>query len=227
MYGELSESSPRPIKIGSYSLLNPTKISMFDYMVPGILTYAAVLITMTVAQTFAADRENGLLRRINITPTTPAEFMTSQAISNMVVAIMQVSLVFIVAHLIGYCNNSSMIGFTLAFIIVSIFALCNVGFGLIAATLAKSPGSATGLSFLFIMPQMFLGTFVGAALSSSAQEAGRFVPSYYVTDALISFLLRGAPPSSPTVLLDLAVVSLSSIAIFLTGIPLFQRYGKA
>jgi hypothetical protein len=71
--------------------------------------------------------------------------------------------------------------------------MCNVGFGLITATLAKSPGAATGISFIFIIPQMFLGTFVGFAMSPSAQAAGRFVPSYYVTDALTSLLLRGRP----------------------------------
>jgi len=43
---------------------------------------------------------------------------------------------------------------------------------------------------------LFLGTFVGASLSSGAQVAGKFVPSYYVTDALASLFLRGAPLAS-------------------------------
>ena len=67
-----------------------------------------------------------------------------------------------------------------------------MGFGLITATIAKSSGAATGLSFLFVLPQMFLGTFVGASLSGAAQIAGKVVPSYYVTDALTSVFLRGA-----------------------------------
>ena len=97
---------------------------------------------------------------------------------------------------------------------------------MIAATLAKSSGAATGIAFLFIMPQMFLGTFVGAALSPGAQAAGKFVPSYYVTDALTSLFLRGALVSSPTILLDLSVVSISSMLALLSGILLFRKYGK-
>jgi ABC-type multidrug transport system permease subunit len=74
---------------------------------------------------------------------------------------------------------------------------------------------------------MFLGTFVGAALSSTAQTAGRFVPSYYVTDALTSLLLRKASVTSPIILLDFAVVSVCSVAVLALGILLFRKYGKA
>jgi len=226
VYGTQPISVPRPIQIGSPSLVQASKLTAFDYMAPGIFAYAAIFLTMTVAQSFTTDRENGLLRRINTTPTTPSEFMTSEAISNMVAALIQVALVFAMAYLVGYRPSGDAASFALAFVIMSIFALCNVGFGLITATLAKSPGAATGIAFVFIMPQMFLGTFVGFALSPSAQAAGKFVPSYYVTDALTSLFSRGAPVSSPTILLDLSVVSICSVIALLLGILLFGKYGK-
>ncbi|MCW4020622.1 MAG: ABC transporter permease [Candidatus Bathyarchaeota archaeon] len=226
VYGTQPAPVPRPIQIGVPSLVQASKLTAFDYMAPGIFAYAAIFLTMTVAQSFSTDRENGLLRRINTTPTTSSEFMTSQAVSNMFAALIQVALVFAMAYLVGYRPNVDAATFALAFVIVSIFALCNVGFGLITATLAKSSGAATGLAFIFIMPQMFLGTFVGAALSPGAQAAGKFVPSYYVTDALTSLFLRGALVSSPTILLDLSVVSISSVIALLSGILLFRKYGK-
>jgi len=226
VYGTQPAPVPRPIQIGVPSLVQASKLTAFDYMAPGIFAYAAIFLTMTVAQSFSTDRENGLLRRINTTPTTSSEFMTSQAVSNMFAALIQVALVFAMAYLVGYRPNVDAATFALAFVIVSIFALCNVGFGLITATLAKSSGAATGLAFIFIMPQMFLGTFVGAALSPGAQAAGKFVPSYYVTDALTSLFLRGALVSSPTILLDLSVVSISSMLALLSGILLFRKYGK-
>jgi len=227
VYGEQPISVPRPIQIGRPSLIQVSKLTAFDYMAPGIFAYAAIFLTMTVAESFTTDREKGLLRRINTTPTTPSEFMTSQAISNMFAALIQVALVFAMAYLVGYRPNVNSASFVLAFVIMLIFALCNVGFGLITATIAKSPGAATGIAFIFIMPQMFLGTFVGFALSPSAQAAGKFVPSYYVTDALTSLFLRGAPVSSPMILLDLAVVTVCSVAALLIGILLFRKYGKA
>ncbi len=226
IYGEQQATAPAPIQIGTPSLVEVTKQTMFDYMAPGLFAYAAIFLTMTVAQSFTTDRENGLLRRINITPTTATEFMASQVFSNMIIAVAQVALIFVVAYAVGYRPDVGLGSILFAFVIVLVFSLCNVGFGLITATIAKSSGAATGLSFLFILPQMFLGTFVGAALSSAAQTAGRFVPSYYVTDALTSLLLRKAPATSPTVLLDLLVVSVLSVAVLAIGIVLFRKHGK-
>jgi len=76
------------------------------------------------------------------------------------------------------------------------------------------------------MPQLFLGTFVGASLSTAAQTAGRFLPAYYVTDALTSLFTRGASVSSQAVLTDLAAVSVSSVLILLAGIQVFKRFGS-
>jgi len=226
VYGQQTRSMVTPIQISSPSLVQASITTTFDFFAPGLFAFASIFLTMIVAQSFALDRENGLLRRINATPTTATEFMSSQTISNMVGALVQVILVFGMAYLVGYRPKGDITSFALAFAIVLIFSLCNVGFGLITATLAKSSGAATGIAFIFIMPQMFLGTFVGAALSEAAQEIGKFVPSYYVTDALTSLFLRGAPASSPTILLDLTVVSATSVAVLLLGILLFRKYGK-
>ena len=227
IYGDQQATVPRPIQIGTPSLVEVTKQTMFDYMAPGLFAYAAIFLTMTVAQSFTTDRENGLLRRISVTPTTATEFMASQVLSNMIIAVAQAVLIFVMAYVVGYRPDVGVGIYAFAFVLVLLFSLCNVGFGLITATIAKSSGAATGLSFLFILPQMFLGTFVGVALSSAAQTAGRFVPSYYVTDALTSLLLRKAPVTSPIVLLDFAVVSLASVVVLAFGILLFRKYGKA
>ena len=216
-----------PIQLSTPSLIQTSKFTMFDYMVPGLFAYASIFLTMTVAQSFTTEREEGLLMRINTTPTTPTEFMVSQTASNMIVAFVQAVVVFVMAYVVGYRPSVSVESLVLAFTIVLVFSLCNVGFGLITATVARSSGAATGLSFIFILPQMFLGTFVGFALSGPAQAAGKFVPSYYVTDALTSLFLRGAPVSSPSVLLDLVVVLVASFVALLLGIVLFRKYGRA
>jgi hypothetical protein len=76
------------------------------------------------------------------------------------------------------------------------------------------------------MPLMFLGTFVSVGLSAIAKDAGKFVPSYYVTDALTSLFLRGASVTSPAILLDILVVSLYSVFVLILGIMLYGKYGK-
>jgi ABC-type multidrug transport system permease subunit len=181
---------------------------------------------MMVAQSFTQDRENGMMKRIRITPTTPTEFMASQVLSYMVIALVQAVLVFVMVYFMGFTPDVGITVYVVAFTIVLVFSLSNIGFGLITATISKSSGAATGLSFLFVLPQLFLGTFVGSSLSSAAQVAGKIVPSYYVTDALTSLFLRGAAITSPAVLLDTAVVSVSCIAILAVGIVLYGKYYK-
>lgn len=215
-----------PIQIGIPSLVEADRTTMFDYMAPGIFPFAALFLIMVVSQSFTSDREKGLLRRINTTPTTSSEFMAGHALSNMVVAVVQVALVFVMAFIVGYSPQAGIGSILFAFVIVTIFALCCVGFGLITAAVSKSPEAATGISFIFIMPQMFLGTFVTLGLSSGIQAVGKLVPSYYVTDALLSLLLRGAPASSPSVLVDLVAVSVFSIVVLIVGVVAFEKFGS-
>jgi ABC-2 type transport system permease protein len=215
-----------PIQLQTASLVEVKQTSAFDFMAPGLFTFASVFLIMMVAQSFTADRENGMMKRIRISPVTPSEFMTSQVISYMVIALIQAALLFALTYAIGFRPPVGIPVYAFAFLIVLVFSVSNVGFGLITATIAKSSGAATGLSFVFLMPQMFLGTFVGASLSGIAQTAGKAVPSYYVTDALTSMFLRGASITSPTVLLDFGIVSASCIGILAVGIVLYAKYYK-
>jgi len=193
---------------------------------PGLFAFASIYMIMMVAQSYTGERESGLLSRVAMTPTTSAEVILGSVVSYLVIGLLQASLVFLCVNALGYHPLANLLGLTVAFVIIAIFAMCNIGFGLITAAIAKSAGAATGISFLFLMPQLFLGTFVGAALSSTAQAAGRFVPAFYVTDALTSLFTRGAVATSQTVMTDLAVVAVSSLVILFIGVQTFKRFGK-
>jgi ABC-2 type transport system permease protein len=216
-----------PVSMSSQLFSQTQEKKIFDYMVPGLFAYGAIFLIMTVSQSFTGERSAGLLRRINTTPITAFEFMLSQVVSNMVMAVLQVTLIFITAFLLGYSPLGGPLGLAMAFLIVAIFSLCCVGFGLITATVAKSAGTATGLSFVFIMPMMFLGTFVsGMSPGTLSGLASRFVPSFYVTDALTSLFLRGVPLSNSVIIFDLSVVSVCSTVVLFIGILLFRKYGN-
>jgi ABC-2 type transport system permease protein len=224
--GQSQETPTSPFRLEIASLVDVKVPSALDFIAPGMFTFASIFLIMMVAQSFTQDRENGMMKRIRVTPTTPTEFMTSQVVSYMIIALIQAALVFTMMYVMGFRPAVGLVTYAFAFILVLLFSLSNVGFGLITATLAKTSGAATGLSFLFVLPQLFLGTFVGASLSSGAQIAGKFVPSYYVTDALTSLFLRGVSITSMTILLDTAIVSIFCVAILAVGIVLYGKYFK-
>ncbi len=224
--GQSQQAPPSPFQLETASLVEVKTTSALDFIAPGMFTFASIFLIMMVAQSFTQDKENGMMKRIRVSPTTPTEFMASQVVSYMGIALIQAALVFAMTYALGFRPDVAAPAYAFAFALVLVFSLSNVGFGLITATIAKSPGAATGLSFLFVLPQLFLGTFVGASLSSGAAVAGKFVPSYYVTNALTSLFLRGAAITSPTILFDLAAVSASCIAILAIGILLYGKYYK-
>ncbi|MHA2296433.1 MAG: ABC transporter permease [Candidatus Hodarchaeales archaeon] len=220
MYGETT-STPQPVQIGTPSLVVAEHFTQFDIMAPGMFAFAAIFITMIVAESFTGEKEQGLLRRIQLTPTSSAEVITGSVISNMITAVIQVAIIFGVSVVMGFKPKGGIEGIVFAFTMVSLLALCNVGFGLIAATLAKSPGSASGISFIFILPQMFLGTFVPVP-----EAVARIVPGFYTTDALKSVLLNGASITGPVVLFNFGMMIVFSVAVIAIGIVFYAKTSK-
>jgi ABC-2 type transport system permease protein len=215
-----------PILVSAPSQVAVKGTTVFQSFAPGLFAFASIYMIMMVAQAYTGERESGLLSRILVTPTTSGDIAMGSVISYLVIGLIQALLVFACVYALGYTPVGGFSSLAVGFLLITVFALCNIGFGLITAAIAKSAGAATGISFVFLMPQLFLGTFVGSALSSSAQAVGRFLPAYYVTDGLTSLWTRGAAITSATVLTDLAAVSVSSVLILLIGIQVFNRFGK-
>jgi ABC-type Na+ efflux pump permease subunit len=215
-----------PFSVSTPSGVRVQGTTVFQSFAPGLFAFASIYMIMVVAQSYTTERENGLLNRILVTPTTSGDIIMGSVFSYLVIGLVQALLVFACVYALGYHPLGGMPALLIGFFLITVFALCNIGFGLITAAVAKSAGAATGISFLFLMPQLFLGTFVGSALSSGAQAAGRFLPAYYVTDALTSLWTRGASVTSGAILTDLGAVAASSVIILLVGVQVFKRFGS-
>jgi ABC-2 type transport system permease protein len=189
---------------------------------PGLFAYACIFIIMTVAQSFSEMRDQGLLRRLNTTPMTSADFIVSEILSNMIIVVMQVIIVYILAIPFGFTPNTNIIGIVLAFLLMIIFSLSSVGLGLITATISKSSGTATGLSFIFILPQMFLGSFI--PVTDTTRPIAIFMPSYHATEALKAIF--SGDLTNPLVISGFAFTLIVSLVVIAIGIFLFKKLGK-
>ncbi len=210
-----------PITLSEPTMVDASKLSQFSHMAPGLFTYAAIFLIMLVAQSLVTEKEQGILMRLSVTPTSTGDIFASQIASNILVGCVQTAVIFAASTVMGFQPLGGALGVSVAFLAVAMLTLCSVGFGLITATFAKNSGAATGISFVFILPMMFLGTFVPAPESIS-----RLIPSWYLTDALTSIFIRGADVLSPAIISNLTVLAGSSIAVILLGVLLYSRYGK-
>jgi len=206
-----------------FAFNDPELGNTFNVMVPGLFAYACIFIIMTVSQSFADLREQGVLRRLNTTPMSSADFMMANVLSNMILSMIQVAIVYAIALLVGFNSNSDILGILFAFLLMALFSLSSVGLGLITASISKSGGTATGISFIFILPQMFFGTFL--PITSTTRLIAVFLPSYYATDALTS-IFSGANLLSANILIDFAFIAIFSIVIVILGILIFKKYGN-
>ncbi|MBT3285248.1 ABC transporter permease [Candidatus Bathyarchaeota archaeon] len=222
LYGVEALSPPSPVVIGSPVLVESVKVTQFDNMMPGMFSYAVIFVTMIVSQVFTEERQQGLLKRIAFTPTTAADIFAAQITANTITGVFQITVVLGSSYLMGFRPMGGLAGIGLAYLMSLLLVLCNVGFGLITATLAKSSGSASGLAFLFILPQMMLGSFIPGI----PEGLSRLVPSTYVTQTLTNVFLRGASSTSDTSLQNLGILGVYSLVVIVVGIVLYNKYGN-
>ena len=219
LYGVEALSPPSPVVIGSPVWVKSVKVTQFDAMMPGMFSYAVIFVTMIVSQVFTEERQLGLLTRIAFTPTDASDIFTAQIASNLITGIFQVSVVFGASFLLGFRPLGGVTGIGLAYLLSLLLVLCNVGFGLLTATLAKSSGAASGLAFVFILPQMMLGSFIPGI----PENLSKLVPSYYVTQTLTNVFIRGLSATSASSVLNLGVLSVYSLVVIVLGIVLYNR----
>ena len=224
LFGEAQMSLEVPVHLTNPQLISANAFSQWDFMVPGMFAFSAIFITVIVAQSMTVERSEGLLRRMSTTPVTSSDYMISQAISYMAVAIIQVVMIFLTSFLIGYRPATGIAGIGFALMILSVFSLSCVGLGLIAATFSNSADGATGLAFMIAMPQMFLGTFM--PLGGIADTIASFMPSRYATDAITTLFLRGAAITTFSIWIDLALVAVAGVVVVIAGILVFEKWGR-
>jgi len=224
LFGDAQISLDVPVQLTSPQLISASSFSQWEFMVPGMFAFSAIFITVIVAQSMTVERSEGLLKRMSTTPVTSSDYMLSQTLSYMTVAIIQVAMIFLTSYLIGYRTATGLVGVGFALVILAVFSLSCVGLGLIAATFTNSADGATGLAFMIAMPQMFLGTFM--PLGGIADTIASIMPSTYVTDALTTLFLRGAVVTTLSIWIDLALVVAAGIIVVVAGILVFERWGR-
>ena len=221
IYGEAPLSPPSPVVIGKPSLVSSVKLTQFDYLVPGVFSFAAIFVSLIVAQVLTEERNTGILARISTTPTPASEIFTSMICANVVTGVVQVLLILGSSYFLGFRPQTGFMGIIVALVATLLLVIVNVGFGLIVASISKTSSAATGIGFIFILPQMFLGSFVPAPESVS-----RLAPTFYVTETLKSLFLRGAEAGSVTVQFNLLILVLFALIVASLGVFIFNRFGK-
>jgi ABC-2 type transport system permease protein len=188
---------------------------------PGLFTITAFAGALFgVAYTLVTDREQGILRRLWVTPVTATTIVVAKATRSLVTILASLAIQAMVAYIIVGVEFH---GSPIAVVVVMLFGIwAFVPIGMIMGSTAKDMQTAPPIANLLFFPMVFLS---GAALPLDLlpgwlQVFGRMMPTMYLVTALEGVMLRGETVLQQTV--PLAILTVTGFVSFSFNSMLFR-----
>lgn len=230
--GQISGSNAEPLKLfeGDVNSVSGTEsFSQFDFLAPGMMIFAILLLATTVASSLTKEVEKGTLARLRISKMRSFDMLFGALIPWSIVAAIQVLLLLIVAIIMGFNWQGGLNSMILAMFIGVVGGIGSIALGMIIASFAKNDTQAFNLGIMVVVPTSFLvGAFfqlpqvvIGEIMGRSFQIYD-VLPWTHILNAMKSVLIYGNGLSAITY--DLAWSAVLTIIIFIIGVGLFSKF---
>lgn len=188
----------------------------FDYLAPGMVVFALLLLMVGVSGSLSREFEKGTLSRLKLSLMSSFDLLFGVLLAWTLIAVAQVVILFGTAVLIGFHWTGGLPNLLLSVLIGTISGIASVALGLIIAAFAKSEGQAGNLSTLVAVPTAFLvGVFYPIGMIS------KFLPWGQATDSLRTLLNMGGQIGD--VLPNIGIMVFETMVVFVIGVVLFSR----
>lgn len=209
-------------------LAGTKNFSTFDFIAPGMIVFAILLLATTVAASLTREAENGTLRRLKLTKMRGLDLLFGGLIPWSMVAAVQVLILFIVAVAIGFHWQGGINSILLSIVVGVIGGVASVSLGMIIAAFAKNDRQAANLGTLIVVPMSFL---VGAFFTLPQIVIGNIggqtllltdlLPWTHILNALRALLTFGEGWNDISTQVAWAVVL--TVIVFIIGVVLYSR----
>ncbi|HEY3364281.1 MAG TPA: ABC transporter permease [Symbiobacteriaceae bacterium] len=209
-YG-LSLAGARPVLYPNVQdLPGLDRFNFFDFMMPGQLVYMLLAGSfMSIAIMLAGQRVKGTLRHLFSTPLSMSLWVTTQVLANLLLAALQIVVLFAAAWLMFRVHLPASIPGTA--VLLTLSALAALGMGLLVGSWARSGEVAFPVAFIIFFAVAMLGNAMmpidGAPDFMLALQ--KFMPSTYMTHALKLVMMQGK--SLLDVWKDMAVIGATAL----------------
>jgi ABC-2 type transport system permease protein len=165
--------------------LNEKTLSRFDYTFAGLLGFAIVgLGIFGPINVFPELKKQGVLRRLHTTPLKTSEYFVSNALSQAVIGLLTMAVMFAVAIAVF---DLKVVGNILALVVFLVLSIISIlGIGLAIGGWAKNERQAAPLGNIVVFPMLFLsGTFFPRFLMPEwLQNISNYLPLTPVIDGI-------------------------------------------
>lgn len=135
--------------------INAKKVKYIDFLLPGIVAMSIMqMAVFSVAFVFTDYKEKGILKRLIATPMKPQQFVTSQVITRLIVAVIQASVLLLFGMLIFKTHVYG--SWLLIYLLVVLGAIVFLGLGFTISGIAKTVDAVPAIANIIVFPMLFL-----------------------------------------------------------------------
>lgn len=164
-----------------------------DFLLPGVIGFSIMQLGIfSVAFAFVSYKSTGALRRLQVTPTHPINFLIGQSIARLIIGILQVGLLLFLGVRFFHVH---MLGSIEAFLAVeTLGVIMFLMFGFAIAGWAKDENQAAPVSQLITFPMIFLSGvfFPTTGLPAWLARIVKYLPLTYLVDSARRIANEGA-----------------------------------
>jgi ABC-2 type transport system permease protein len=150
------QANPKLIKSEVQSLPGTESFTQFDFLAPGMIVFAIILLSTTVASALTREVDRGTLSRLKMSKMRSFDFLFGNMLPWSLVAVAQVLILLGIALLMGFNWQGGLNSILLALVVGVIGGLASVSLGMIIASFAKNDQQATNLATIITVPMSFL-----------------------------------------------------------------------
>jgi len=209
------------------SIPGTQNFTQFDFLAPGMIVFAILLLATTIAAILTREVESGTLLRLKMSKMRSFDLLFGGLIPWSLVAGAQVVILLAVALILGLHWQGSFYSIILAIFIGIIGGIASIALAMIIASFAKNDRQAANLGTLIVVPISFL---TGAFFQLPGVFLNFFGHSFQVYDllpwthtliALRSVLIFGSGWNS--VSFEVEMSAFLTLILFAIGVFLFSR----
>ncbi len=173
--------------------INAKKVRYIDFLLPGIVAMSIMqMAVFSVAFLFTDYKEKGILKRLLATPMKPQDFVVSQVITRLIVAVVQSGVLLLVGALIF---KSHIYGNPLLILLtVLLGGIMFLGLGFTISGLSKTVDAVPAIANIIIFPMLFLSGifFPTSSMPGWLQSVVTYLPLQPFAHALREIVGNGA-----------------------------------
>ena len=166
-------------------------VRFIDFLTPGMVGMTVMWVNLGVGFLLVTWREQGILRRLGVTPLRPGSLIASQAVSFSIVSLTQVTVVLLMGHFVFGVDIHGSFLLLVVTVVLGVMAMLSIGY--VVASLLKSVTSVNAVINLVAFPMMFLGgSYFPLEPPPALKPVIEAIPLTHLNDALREVVNHGA-----------------------------------